>query len=123
MYYFREDLGFLHDSVHSDIPEDAHFVPDVYHKFLMEKQQEGDKVISADSEGFPVLRDDYLGAKEAGVLVRGQRNHILVSSDWTQLPDVPEKLKEKYRVYRQALRDVPEQEGFPFDVKWPEVPE
>jgi len=27
----------------------------------------------------------------------------------------------KARVYRQALRDVPEQAGFPFDVQWPEV--
>ena len=26
-------------------------------------------------------------------------------------------------VYRQALRDLPEQDGFPFDVQWPERPE
>ena len=24
--------------------------------------------------------------------------------------------------YRQALRDVPEQEGFPFNVTWPQEP-
>jgi hypothetical protein len=31
--------------------------------------------------------------------------------------------KEKWREYRQALLDIPEQEGYPFEVTWPERPE
>ena len=27
------------------------------------------------------------------------------------------------RTYRQALRDVPQQDGFPADIQWPELPE
>jgi hypothetical protein len=31
--------------------------------------------------------------------------------------------KEKWREYRQALLDIPEQEGYPDTVVWPEIPE
>jgi len=29
---------------------------------------------------------------------------------------------EAWKVYRQALRDVPQQAGFPLDIDWPEMP-
>ena len=37
------------------------------------------------------------------------------------MPDtaLSEEKQEQYRIYRQALRDIPEQEGFPFDVVFP----
>lgn len=54
-------------------------------------------------------------------VVRAQRDYLLSSSDWSQLPDVPEALKNKWAIYRQALRDIPLQEGFPYKVKWPEI--
>ena len=47
------------------------------------------------------------------------RNSLLVTSDWTQLPDVPQKIKDSWAVYRQALRDVPQQTGFPKNITWP----
>lgn len=55
--------------------------------------------------------------------VRAVRNQLLKESDWTQTLDAPlrEEEKEAWRVYRQALRDVPAQEGFPENVTWPEV--
>lgn len=31
-------------------------------------------------------------------------------------------LSGKWAVYRQALRDLPEQQGFPFNIEWPEAP-
>lgn len=54
--------------------------------------------------------------------VRYKRDYLLKESDWTQLPDVPVKTKEKWADYRQALRDVPEQPGFPHEIEWPEKP-
>jgi hypothetical protein len=59
--------------------------------------------------------------------VREQRDAMLSSSDWTQAEDIPESVvagidKEAWATYRQALRDVPEQEGFPWNVQWPEQP-
>lgn len=55
--------------------------------------------------------------------VRAVRDQLLKESDWTQTLDAPlrEEEKEAWRVYRQALRDVPAQEGFPENVIWPEV--
>ena len=35
---------------------------------------------------------------------------------------IPYATKDKWAPYRQALRDVPEKEGFPFNVVWPEKP-
>ena len=49
------------------------------------------------------------------------RNELLSACDWTQLPDSPAD-HEAWAAYRQALRDVPAQEGFPWDVVWPEMP-
>lgn len=54
--------------------------------------------------------------------VRRKRDLLLVKTDWTQLQDVPESTAAAYSVYRQALRDVPQQEGFPDDVIWPTKP-
>lgn len=55
--------------------------------------------------------------------VRAERDRLLAASDWTQLPDVPEATRAVWAVYRQALRDIPQQEGFPHFVVWPSKPE
>jgi hypothetical protein len=51
------------------------------------------------------------------------RNELLVQSDWTQLPDVTLANKQDWAVYRQALRDIPQQSGYPFNIIWPVKPE
>ena len=51
--------------------------------------------------------------------VRAERSTKLAATDWTQLPDVPQSIKSQWASYRQALRDVPQQAGFPFNVVWP----
>jgi len=55
--------------------------------------------------------------------VRSERDVKLMMSDWTQLSDVPQAVKDRYVLYRQALRDVPSQSGFPTEVIWPAKPE
>jgi len=54
--------------------------------------------------------------------VRTKRDALLKDTDWTQLPDVPQETKDLWAPYRQALRDVTEQTGFPADVVWPVPP-
>ena len=54
--------------------------------------------------------------------VRQQRNTLLSDSDWTQMPDAPVD-KAAWAAYRQALRDIPNQAGFPQDVTWPDKPD
>jgi hypothetical protein len=53
--------------------------------------------------------------------VRNQRNQSLSESDWTQVADAPVD-KAAWATYRQALRDVTQQAGFPWDVQWPVAP-
>ena len=53
--------------------------------------------------------------------VRDERNVRLAACDWTQLPDAPVNSAD-WAVYRQALRDVTAQDGFPWDVVWPVEP-
>jgi len=60
--------------------------------------------------------------EELAEAARAKRNQLLAASDWTQLPDIPEAIKLAWQPYRQTLRDVPEQPGFPQDIQWPEKP-
>ena len=50
--------------------------------------------------------------------VRADRNARLAACDWTQLADAPVDTAA-WTTYRAALRDVPSQEGFPWEVTWP----
>lgn len=56
------------------------------------------------------------------VAVRQRRDKLLSESDWTQLPDVPAETKAAWAEYRQALRDLTDQPGFPEGVLWPVAP-
>lgn len=53
--------------------------------------------------------------------VRAQRNQMLAETDWTQLPDSPVSAAA-WANYRQALRDVTAQQGFPENIQWPAKP-
>jgi hypothetical protein len=53
---------------------------------------------------------------------RHERNVLLAQTDWTQAKDISNEMSNLWAPYRQALRDVPEQPGFPWDVSWPEAP-
>jgi hypothetical protein len=59
--------------------------------------------------------------EEIAAQVRAQRNRLLSASDWTQVADAPVD-QAAWATYRQALRDVPQQDGFPGSVVWPTEP-
>ena len=52
--------------------------------------------------------------------VRQERNQLLLDCDWVAGSDVT--MSTAWRTYRQALRDIPSQEGFPNTVTWPTKP-
>jgi hypothetical protein len=56
---------------------------------------------------------------------RSERNYHLSTTDWTQLTDtaLDDGSMVIWQSYRQALRDIPQQSGFPASIEWPEMPE
>lgn len=53
---------------------------------------------------------------------RIERNQLLADSDWTQVADAPVN-KEEWKAYRQNLRDITNQDDFPWSIAWPSLPE
>lgn len=53
--------------------------------------------------------------------LRVTRNQLLAESDWTQVLDAPVD-RQAWAAYRQALRAISTQQGFPFNVEWPVAP-
>lgn len=53
--------------------------------------------------------------------IREKRNELLRDSDWTVVADAPTN-KKAWKEYRQLLRDVTKQPGFPQTVEWPIAP-
>ena len=75
---------------------------------------------------FKVIKTEKQALEEAlqklADVVRSDRDLLLAASDWTQVADAPVD-QAAWAEYRHALRDVPEQEGFPENVVWPTKPE
>lgn len=55
-------------------------------------------------------------------IVIAKRNDLLQGSDWSQFPDVPESTRLAWQPYRQALRDITDQEEYPYNVVFPTEP-
>ena len=60
-------------------------------------------------------------AKEA----RAERDRRLSNTDWvvTKYKEMSKAVPTAWKTYRQALRDLPEQSGFPTNIEWPQEPE
>jgi len=57
---------------------------------------------------------------QAETAVRNKRDRILAETDWMALSDVT--MGAETTAYRQALRDITAQVGFPYTVEWPTKP-
>ena len=82
---------------------------------------------TTDEDGVVTTAADNEAAYRQGVddkaaeSVRADRNKRLADSDWTQLADNTADTNA-WAAYRQALRDLPNTDGFPHDVTWPTEP-
>lgn len=68
--------------------------------------------------------EDEMTDEELASRVRMRRNSMISHTDFYVQPDYPSDSEglEAVKAYRQALRDVPEQSGFPRNVQWPAMP-
>lgn len=53
-----------------------------------------------------------------------KRGILLANTDWTQIPNGPlsQAKQQEWAVYRQELRDITQQPGYPFNIVWPIAP-
>lgn len=68
-----------------------------------------------------VVISPYVEPTKTAEQVRAERNQLLASCDWTQVADSPVD-QAAWAIYRQALRDITGQDGFPASVVWPISP-
>lgn len=56
--------------------------------------------------------------------VKADRDRMITSTDWVVSKSLEsgEPVPNAWKVYRQALRDITTQSGFPFNVQWPQPP-
>lgn len=82
----------------------------------------GDDLIYREEVVLSVV-DEVARAESEAVSVRVERDVRLAGCDWTQLADaqMTSEDKAKWTAYRQTLRDIPQQSGFPMLVEWPDV--
>ena len=83
-------------------------------------KQTGDGAVFDDAENMSEWPDFQADATIAfAIQQRTQRDILLAASDYMAMSD---RITEEWRTYRQALRDVPAQAGFPTSVTWPVGP-
>lgn len=70
-------------------------------------------------EKIPAPTDEELAQQ-----IRAKRNSLLSQTDYLMMPDYPisDDKRKLIEEYRHALRDIPEQSGFPRNITWPEKP-
>lgn len=85
------------------------------HKYILSEIKAGNAVVEP-------LDDGLLDYKSS--MIREQRNKLLNETDKYMTVDYPitDELRNALKDYRQTLRNLPEQDGFPENVIWPEMP-
>lgn len=106
---------------YKDTLNNLHFLPDGVDPSTIPRFPQ-DAVIVSDEEAEALRIASIPAPTEEGIRV--ERNNLIALSDWSMLPDAPLTVEQvdAWVAYRQALRDVPQQAGFPADVTWPVAP-
>ena len=86
----------------------------LFNQLLLDRDAEIDRIVKEAIEEEP----------SEDKVVRDKRNELLEDTDWVILRylDQGDEVPLEWKEYRQALRDIPEQEGFPGSVDWPAIP-
>lgn len=93
------------DDADTDVIQTSDIVPNYAQKVV-------NGVLQADAEAASTIAESE---------AKGKRNDLLAETDWWANSD--RTMTQAQIDYRQALRDVPQQDGFPTDITWPTKPE
>ena len=134
-------IPMIYDQVFVDIPQPEEKPQDELERELLERQTAEEP--AGPMEDFIALAIRRGDERAAAILTRRYRNALLSQSDqemsldrlnltmpkgllftdWLKFfQQIAEMLTGDWAKYRQALRDIPQQEGFPFNVTWPKKP-
>ena len=81
-------------------------------------------VVNGVAQQTPKSELDAIAAERATAQMKMRRDMLLNASDFTQVPDAPftSEQQQAWRVYRQALRDLPDNINDIFNIAWPVEP-
>ena len=119
------DAAWLADSGVYPVEEHLYFDANAYKRNGIDPTLRDGTVYTAE---LVALTDEDKAQREAdrlaqlGSVAREQRNRLLADCDWTQLADYLKLDKADWTAYRQALRDITKQTGFPATIEWPSAP-
>jgi hypothetical protein len=103
--------------IHSTIPVDAVEVSDALF-FQTIEEDDGEWFKTGDV----IAKRPFTPIPETAETVRFKRDFLITQTDWTQGYDIPQVTKDLWIPYRQELRDITLQSGFPTSVTWPVKP-
>jgi hypothetical protein len=121
--------------VRSQITQDPNYDVGVQQRLVKDQVPDYDSITQYTVRITPVpagqdhveyeIHDIIITDEQLAEQARNLRHELLSKSDWTQLTDVPLDQSEKnaWTTYRQQLRDVSMQPGFPRTINWPTKPE
>ena len=100
--------------------------PEFYTRWVHTPADSPDNVAPKDTAvgGIAIYLTDAEYDTVLAASARQKRDRLIATTDYLVTPDYPIESDRlaKVKIYRQALRDIPEQAGFPRTIAWPEKP-
>lgn len=100
--------------------------PEFYTRWVHTPADSPDNVAPKDAVvgGIAIYLTDAEYDTVLAASARQKRDRLIAATDYLVTPDYPisDDRLAKIKIYRQALRDIPEQAGFPRTITWPEKP-
>ena len=100
--------------------------PEFYTRWVHTPADSPDNVAPKDTDvgGIAIYLTDAEYDTVLAASARQKRDRLIAATDYLVTPDYPIESDRlaKVKIYRQALRDIPEQAGFPRTITWPEKP-
>lgn len=122
MLYSKSTGGFYTKDIHgANIPSDAVEITEREHVELLDGQSAG-RLIQPNLLGRPALADRPPPTTEQlKSAARAKRNKLIADTDFMLIQDYPAPAEQldAVKAYRQSLRDITAQPGFPSAIDWP----
>lgn len=128
----RGDVSFPDDTIRASLESSGNVCmesdtePEFYTRWVHTPADSPDNVAPKDTYagGIAIYLTDAEYDTVLAASARQKRDRLIAVTDYLVTPDYPisDDRLAKIKIYRQALRDIPEQAGFPRTITWPDKP-